>query len=115
MTLRISPKVRRVLDTEKIPVEELIMMVEKSAITSLRTANRRYFRWLFTVVDEGEIQHVTQMELAQPVEVGSGEARVLEEHEPCQGEGCRACGWIGVIVRRISDATAQDLSRPVAW
>ena len=100
--MQISNKVLRVLQAEKISADELYQMLDQVAFTSIRGCNRRYFQWLFSVKDN-MLQDMQRLEL---VEVGKGRDRMLEEHEDCDGEGCRACGWIGSVSRAIEDTTA---------
>jgi hypothetical protein len=49
------------------------------------------------------------MQHADMVEVGDGETRMLEDHEACDGQGCRGCGWIGQVGRWVSD---KQLPKP---
>jgi len=100
--MQISPKVMRVLQAEKIPAEELYRMLDDVAFTSIRGCNRRYFQWLFLVKDN-VLQDMQRLDLVQ---VGKGQNRMLEEHEACDGEGCRECGWVGSISRAVNDVTA---------
>lgn len=103
--MQISNKVLRVLQAEKIPASELYQMLDEVAFTSIRGCNRRYFQWLFRI--EGNLlQDMQRLEL---VEVGRGRDRMLEEHEACDGEGCRECGWIGAVSRAIQDTTATAM------
>ena len=76
-------------------------MVEHAAQTSAygKEWKRRYFHWLFKV--EGGA--LMDMKFSTPIEVGTGHARMREEHEPCAGLGCHQCGWWGEIVRLVSD------------
>jgi hypothetical protein len=105
MTVQINDKVLRVLQAEKISADELYHMLDEVAFTSLRGCNRRYFQWLFLVKDN-VLQDMQRVEL---VEVGRGPHRMLEEHEPCNGAGCRACGWIGSVSRAIEDTTERAM------
>lgn len=103
--MQINRKVLRVLQTENIPAEELYRMLNEAAFTSLRGCNLRYFHWLFVMRDN----ILSDMQRADLVEVGRGSSRMQEEHDACDGEGCRACGWAGVVSRAIEDATAQAM------
>lgn len=103
--MQISAKVLRVVQGEQISPDELYRMLGELAFTSLRGCNRRYFQWLFRV--EGDV--VLDMQRLDLVEVGRGRDRMLEEHEPCDGEGCRVCGWAGHILRGVDDSTAQAM------
>jgi len=103
-----SEKVLRILTAEGISVEELAYMVEHAAITSIDGCNRRYHQWAFRV--EGAV--LLDMRYAQLMSVGRGHAWQTEEHEPCLGDGCRECGWVGEVLRGIEDTTqtAIDLT-----
>lgn len=103
--MQISGKVLKVLQAEKISADELYRMLEEVAFTSLRGCNRRYFQWLFKV-DGNQLQDMQRVDV---VEVGRGKDRMLEEHEACNGEGCRSCGWVGSISRAIQDTTATAM------
>jgi hypothetical protein len=105
MTVQINDKVLRVLQAEKISADELYHMLDEVAFTSLRGCNRRYFQWLFLMKDN-TLQDMQRVEL---VEVGRGPHRMLEEHEACNGEGCRPCGWIGQVSRAIEDTTERAM------
>jgi hypothetical protein len=104
--LEICSRVLRVLRHERISNEELRMMLDRAVpLTNrpIRGFNRRYFHWLFKV--DGE--QILDMQRAEMVEFGHGDTRMIEEHENCRGQGCRACGWIGEIARRISVRDAE--------
>jgi hypothetical protein len=107
--MRYSERVKQIIQAERISEEELNLMVSHSSFTSLRGFNRRYFHWLLSVEgDNGlreicEVKYVSNMQLADYVEVGKGVDHMMEEHEHCQGAGCSSCGWIGKIIRHISD------------
>jgi len=104
--MQLTDKVKRVLAGEKISPEELDYMLAQAAITSMRECNRRYYAWLFRVEDNV----LLDMQRVDLVEVGHGPTAMLEEHDACNGAGCRACGWVGSISRAISDATARNLT-----
>lgn len=103
--MQISSKVLRVLQAEKISADELYQMLDSVAFTSIRGCNRRYFQWLFRVT--GNV--LSDMQRVDVVEIGRGRDRMLEEHEPCDGEGCRMCGWVGSVSRAVEDATATAM------
>ena len=105
--LQISEKVLRVLREEQISEEELQHMLKHAAISRAGGCNWRFHHWGFLI----EHQILKDMRHVEMVEVGQGEARVYEEHEPCHGEGCRACGWCGQLIRRIDDATDVEIHR----
>jgi hypothetical protein len=100
--MQINGKVLRVLQAEKISPEELYRMLDEVAFTSIRGHNLRYFQWLFKMKDNV----LEDMQRVDLVEIGKGQNRMLEEHEPCSGEGCRECGWAGVVSRAVVDTTA---------
>lgn len=104
--MRISDKVQRVLAGEHISAEELAYMVAESAVTRLRHCNRRYFNWLFLL----EGTSLVDMQHVFVVEIGRGSNRMTEEHESCEGQGCRACGWVGSVSRAVQDATAEAIA-----
>lgn len=103
--MQISPKVLRVLQAEDISAEELYRMLDEVAFTSVRGCNRRYFQWLFVLKDNV----LQDMQRADVVEIGKGSNRMLEEHEACEGQGCRTCGWVGQVSRAVEDATATAI------
>lgn len=107
--MQISGKVLRVLKAENISPDELYRMLDDVAFTSIRGCNRRYFQWLFTVKNNV----LQDMQRADVVEVGRGPNRMLEEHEPCNGEGCHDCGWVGQVYRAINDSTAAAMQAAV--
>jgi len=96
--MELSKKVLGVLSEEGISAEELGLMVDRAAITSLRGCNRRYFHWLFRLSGD----KLEDMQLAQLVELGDGEESMNEPHENCGGGGCRECGWTGLVVRKFT-------------
>ena len=102
--MRITAKVLKVLQTEKISPDELMTMLREAAFTSLRGSNLRYFQWLFT--RKGNM--LLDMQRADLMEIGRGQNRMLEEHDACDGEGCRTCGWAGVVSRAMQDPTASS-------
>ena len=101
--MQISDKVMRVLKAESISAEELFRMLDEVAFTSIRGCNRRYFQWLF-LVQNNVLKEMQRLDLT---EVGRGPNRMLEEHEECEGAGCRACGWVGQVSRAVHDTTAD--------
>jgi hypothetical protein len=101
--MKINPKVLRVLTAEKISPEELQQMLTEAAFTSLRGCNLRYFQWLFVKTDDT----LMDMQRADLVEIGKGQNRMMEEHDPCSGEGCKECGWVGEISRAVEDSSHQ--------
>jgi hypothetical protein len=103
--MRISNKVLKVLQAEKISPDELMTMLREAAFTSLRGCNLRYFQWLF--VRKADV--LLDMQRADLMEIGRGQNRMLEEHDQCDGEGCRDCGWAGEISRAVNDATLTNV------
>lgn len=103
--MELSPKVARVLAAEGISAPELAHMLKHSAITHVRGCNRRYYSWVFARAGD----YVQDMQKVDLVEIGHGSQRMLEEHEPCSGDGCRLCGWIGSVSRAVTDTTATSL------
>jgi hypothetical protein len=97
--MRLSEKVQRVLKGEGISLEELALMLRLAAITSREGCNRRYHHWLFRVNGD----EVSDMRTEWTLKVGRGKDRVTEEHDECQGQGCKACGWSGQAIRYVSD------------
>jgi hypothetical protein len=112
----LSPKVKRVLQEESISQEELAHMLRHAAISRVLQGsnapafNRRYHRWVFHIEDGV----VRDMRHAERVVVGVGFTRVFEEHESCNGEGCRECGWVGSICRLVTDDVHESLVRAKA-
>ena len=89
-------------------MEELAYMVEHAAIYSgSQDCNRRYFDWLFNV----QGSRLLDMRRASLATIGRGSATAYEEHDLCNGQGCKACGWVGEIIRRVHDTSAQRLDR----
>lgn len=111
--MKISDKVLKVLVAEKISPDELYYMLTKAAFTSVRGCNLRYFQWGFT--RSGDV--LLDMQRMEMVEVGGGVGKGLhrmeEEHEVCNGEGCRECGWVGSVLRVVNDATAAAMDAAV--
>lgn len=100
--MKLSEKVLKVMQEEKISPEELKYMIDHAARTQIRGCNRRYFHWVFKIENEA----VEDMQLAQLKQEGHGETSMLEEHVDCNGKGCKQCGWTGYSVdRRITDKT----------
>jgi hypothetical protein len=106
--MKVTEKVLRVLRAEHISDEELGKMLDEAAITRIEGGNARYCHWLFkTNPVTGAVE---DMRLVEMVEIGQGPAKVIEEHDACEGAGCHACGWVGSFVRRLSDETASRLA-----
>lgn len=103
--MQISGRVMKILKAEGISTEELYHMVEHAAMCSIRGCSRRYYQWVFWLGNDS----LKDMQHAEPLTVGEGEARMMETHEGCGGDGCRECGWIGEFSRGIQDGTAESL------
>lgn len=97
MSLETSMQVRRVLVGENIGDAEFRHMVENAALHSINGFNRRFHHWVFLIFGE----KVECMETLHQVALGtpSGHGHMDEEHEQCRGEGCKSCGWKGVVTR----------------
>jgi len=95
--LAYAPSVERVITIENISVDELALMVERAAVTSVRGFNRRFHHWLFKV-RSGSVEAMQCLEM---VEVGKGMEAMRELCDDCEGEGCPQCRWVGEIVRRM--------------
>jgi hypothetical protein len=93
----LSEQVRRVLKAEKIAEEELLTMVQLAAPYTGEGMNRRYHQWLF-LVENTTVQKMMLQDLRTVGKVGS-KGWVEEEHDACVGEGCRDCGWSGIVRR----------------
>jgi hypothetical protein len=77
-------------------------MLRSAAIyTREEGCNRRYHHWLFKTKGE----EVVDMRTLWTQEVGRGKDRVMEEHEGCEGQGCKECGWSGQVIRYVTDKT----------
>jgi hypothetical protein len=97
--VQLSKRVLAILATEKIAEEELCLMLDSAAITSVRGFNRRYFHWLFKV--SGDV--LVDMQHEKHLETGKGDTVMFEDHDACDGAGCKACGWIGQVKRWVKD------------
>jgi len=97
--MKLSEQVLRVICFERISEKELAVMLSEACITRLRGFNLRYFRWLFKV--EGD--ELVSMQQVQVRETGSGDSRQMEDHDACEGRGCKACGWVGQVGRWVTD------------
>ena len=87
-------------------------MLDEVAFTSIRGCNLRYVQWLF-VLKDNVLVDMQQLDL---VEIGRGQNRMLEEHDDCNGEGCKECGWAGQVSRAVEDTTAAMLDKSqLAW
>lgn len=90
----LGPQVLRVLEGEKISLEELDEMVKKSAITTHPRGNRRFHGWVFDI-SGNQLQHMSKAELVT-LEVKGSMELVIEDLCPhCDGDGCKTCGWAG--------------------
>ena len=106
MEVTYSKEVSRVLEAEGITHGELLAMVEKAAITSVRGFNRRYHQWLF-LVKNGVLLKMEGVEVAG---VGFGDDSMEEDCGRCEGSGCGSCQWSGTVRRRVVDTTAAAMT-----
>lgn len=104
--MKLTTQVLTVLQEEHISPEEFGMMLNRLAVIRGPGYNRRFHHWVFLI--EGET--VVSMQRLLPLEVGEGDSSVREDHDECEGRGCKACGWSGYVLRKVSDATARALS-----
>ena len=95
--MNIDPNVQKQLQAEQISEEEIQRMVRLSAQNSDGDCNRRYFDWLFKI----EKNTLLVMRRATMMEIGKGPDSVYEEHDACDGKGCKSCGWIGEVIRHL--------------
>jgi hypothetical protein len=98
MSYIFKDKALRVMKAENVSVAEATKMLNDSAITSLHGFNRRYHHLLFKLVGE----EVLDIVMPPVVEIGNGRDKVYEEHDPCDGSGCRQCNHFGFVYRRIT-------------
>jgi hypothetical protein len=98
MKLKLSEQVKRVIKAEKISDDELEQMVKLSAPFTGEGVNRRYHQWLFKVTNDPGVEKMMLHDL-RTVGTTKGQGWIEEEHEACLGEGCRDCGWTGVVRR----------------
>lgn len=95
--LKLGPKVQEVMDHYHISVNEVSLMVQRAAKTSMEGGNRKFHQWLFDVHDE---EVVAMRKASRPVEGEDRGAGVKEYECPlCQGWGCQECGWWGKVQR----------------
>jgi hypothetical protein len=93
-----SQKVLRVLEAEGISEEELEHMVTHAAPATNERGNRRFHHWLFSIQSgTGLVMNMSHWEVPKEVHQGSEEMETFDEHEPCEGEGCKGCGWTGEV------------------
>jgi len=97
MTYVLSDQVKRVIKAEAVSVEELIHMVKLSAPFTGEGMNRRYHQWVFKV--DGYLVEKMMLHDLRTVGATKGDGWIEEEHEGCLGEGCRDCGWTGMVRR----------------
>lgn len=93
---KVETRVQRILRTEGISQTELDDIAARSAINSKEEGfNRKYHQWLLLVID-GQVR---DMERTDVTEVGKdrGKGFVFDEHEVCDGQGCKDCGWRGEV------------------
>ena len=100
--LILGPDIQRVLQAESIGVPEVKDMVLRSAIHSGDGCNRRFHNWLFLVKD-GVLLKMMTLEYRTVAPAYQGTTAVEEDCMKCYGEGCRFCGWRGVVRRNVKD------------
>lgn len=105
--MKLSDKVLRVLKGERIPVPKFLSMVRQAALFNKEGFNRRFFDWLL-LVDGDSVLDMRKINL---MEIGKGNSKCSEEHDSCEGKGCKSCGWSGQIIRWISDSTSIRLNK----
>ena len=100
-----SPQVVRYARANGVDREALSKMLRLSARCTSPKGNRRYYEWVFNVVD-GVAVYMSRIEAAEerPQEAPEGSFIMYEECEECYGEGtmCRKCKGEGLVrvVRR---------------
>lgn len=93
----ISDRVKAICRAENIPEQEMMEMVRRSALHTHGKFNRKFHNWLLDI--RGGVCHNVQMDLLMTVGTTVRGGWVEEEHYGCGGEGCPACGWVGVVRR----------------
>lgn len=92
--MNLSPQVERVLKAEQISMQELGEMLNKAAITTHPRGNRRFHSWVFDI-KQGTVWRMSAVEDSFERKAGTLDLTVFEEHEDCDGDGCRGCGYSG--------------------
>jgi hypothetical protein len=92
--LMIAPQVERVMKSEGISLAELSEMVNKAAITTHHRGNRRFHSWVFDV-HQGQVWKMSHVDEVRVRKAGTLDLTVFEEHEACEGDGCKECGYAG--------------------
>lgn len=90
------------IDALDLDEDEVAQWVKSSAITSsYEGANRRYHQWVFLVQGDAVIsmRNIETGRRSGTMQAGPGEFLVYEDHEACNGAGCKDCqqGSIPVI------------------
>jgi hypothetical protein len=103
-TVLISPQVRFVIDSESIQRDELGLMLERAALTTHDRGNRRYHQWIFNTKTDLDtntltVDFMTAYEIPTQKRVSTQDKDfvVFDEHEDCDGFGCKGCGYTGEI------------------
>lgn len=106
MAYVVSPRVQRIIAAENISPSELQEMLRLAApYTGPEGFNRRFHRWSFRVglsrttagYEVEDMQSVDLKSIGLPGSYGHME----EPCEACDGEGCKACGWRGQVIRNL--------------
>jgi hypothetical protein len=89
-------RVQRILREESITQTELGQIVARSAMHTLSEGfNRMYHHWLLYVV-KGEVRDMQRTDITE-VGVERGCGFQYSDHEDCEGQGCKECGWRGEL------------------
>lgn len=107
--LKLSEQVQAVMLTEGITTEELNTMVESAALTSHERGNRRFHLWVFQMTGDTvqRMSRLLDVEATIPQQHLSSGFTVRVEHDPCESNGCKECGYAGYIVTTYTPAPAR--------
>lgn len=113
--LTLSPQVRDFAHEEGLSEQGLLDMVQRAAKVTAKAFNRRFHQYAFLVLGD-EVRAATKgaLEMAKPepppcpdLPLREGEFWVLEDHGPCDGQGCHGCRGCGAKWRRRSLAVPK--------
>lgn len=92
-----SKRVIYVATQNNISPQELADMIRKSAIVTSQHGNRKYHNWWFVTTASEVLSMVT----GPPVKLGNnrGKGYMGEDHDVCEGRGCKECNWTGEAIR----------------
>lgn len=93
--MQLSDKVKRVAKEEGLTEEQVTDMATRASLFRSLRGNRRYFGWAFRIED-GIVYDM--FGVTRPPHVGTGMRGKLLPHEPCRGEGCKACHYYGEVL-----------------